>query len=271
MANPSVLTEDIFVQSGATVTMTSETAGFPKENLQDWRLGTAYRWKATSVASQTYHVDLGSAAPSIARSCDAFVIGGHNLGTVTADVSVAWSTDDAAWTDVVTSAAPGDDFPYMRQWTAPGVKRYWRVVIANATTTPAQAGIITLGRRLDFTEGAQADLDPYQQEAVVEDASNENGSPIGVNVRYKRKVFRINHTNIGMTDADFFSVSGMNFDDHFVPHAIDNGKPFWFTWNWDVDTDETYLCKTRRVRQPFITSTARRQLSAEFEAFREVS
>lgn len=269
MANPTLFFEDHFSTSGATVTMTSEASGFPKENLQDWRLGTAYRWKATTVASQTYKVDAGAGTEVDA---DTFVIGGHNLGTVTADITIAWSTNDAAWTDVVTSAAPSDDYPYMRQWTAPGVKRYWRVIIANATTTPAQAGIITLGRRLDFTEGAQFDLDPYQHEMVVEDSANENGSPIGVNVRYKRKMFSINHTNVGMTKTDFYEpASGLGFDADFVPHALEGGKPFWFTWNWDVDTDETYLCKTRRVGMPFKGSTARRQLVSQFEAWREVA
>ena len=193
MANPFLFFESL-LDSG-TVTATSEAAGFPVENLSDWRQGTPYRWKATTNGTQNIDIDLG-AAPGFA-ACDTICIGGHNLGTGGATYSVQHDSTGAfggAETTVLAAQSPSDDLPQLSTFTGANV-RYWRVIIAGTPSAVAQIGILTLGRRLAFTAGVQPGLDPYGAEAVADDATSENGSPLGTNLRYIRRRFNIFRRN----------------------------------------------------------------------------
>jgi hypothetical protein len=285
MANPIVLFENILEDGTLTPTTTasgapsddSTASGFPGSNVLDWRLGTPYRWKSDDTTQTVYlHLDLGSGNSA---QPDTFVIAGHNSDDVHSNdglVRVQHSDDNSAWTNSDTGGSDAritDNLPYLIDLdNVSGAHRYWRVrVSADGTlANPWQVGIATLGRRLTFDGGAQAELDPYGFEMVVEDSSNENGSPIGVNVRYKRKTFQLTYSDVGMSRDDFFQTAGLDFDDHFVPH-LEAGKPFWFAWNIDVEANDPYLCKWRTVRMPFIGSTKRRALLGTLDGFRETA
>lgn len=273
MANPLILHENIWATSGATLSETSETSGFAHENVNDWRPGTAYRWKATSTGTQ--HLDLDLGAGNSAAS-DTIAIAGHNLGTgacrvtVKADASSPPTTNLVQWT-------PSDDLPQIKTFTAPDpAVRYWRITLDNTPSVAPQIGVIAVGRRINYEAGALPGLDPYHRSSAVEPFINNNGSPIGVNVREKTKRFQMNYGggDPGMTRDTFFApASGISFDDDFLPHAVDNAKPFFFAWNIDVDADEVYLCRIDgpSVSMPFVDSTARRGLMCSFIAHRETS
>ena len=74
--------------------------------------------------------------------------------------------------------------------------------------------------------------------------------------------------------TDFFDpASGLGWDEEFVDHAIDSGKPFWFAWNLDTEASEVYLCHVDgdEFRSPFVGTTNRRGLNCTFIGHREVS
>jgi len=269
MANPLILHEDIL--DDVTPTITSAASGFPITNISDWRMGTAYRWKATSSADQTLDIDLGGST----KDADTIAIGGHNLLTVSATVEVLADTFTPPTTSRLAAFAPTDDLPLLKTFTAPGVKRYWRIKFAGSMTGTPQVGIITLGRRIDYDAGALPDLDPYHRSSVVEPFINNNGSPIGVNVRSKSKRFTMSYGggDPGMRTTSFFTTITPAFDTDFLPHAVDNALPFWFAWNIAVDPGEVYLCRIDgpTVSMPFVGSTTRRGLQTTFIALRETS
>lgn len=274
MANPTILFENIYEGiTTATLTATSEASGFPVENISNWRMATAYRWKATSSSAQS--IDLSFPVPSaLHRDADTLVIAGHNLGTIGAAVEVFADATTIGSTSVAT-ANPSDDLAFMVQFTNPGNKRHWRVSLSSMSDTP-QIGIMAIGVRMDFEAGALFDLDPYRRTAAANVNLNNSGTPIGVNVRAKQKRFALNYgtQDPGMTRDGFFAPSsGHTFDDDFLPHAIDNAKPFFFNWNYDVDPDEVYLCTVQDydVRMPFVGSTARRGLQATLVGYRETT
>lgn len=275
MANPLVFYENIF--EDGTITSDSEASGFIDDNITDWRVGTAFRWKAGDTTSPTYvAVDLGvgnTANPTTVA------IGGHNLFSAGAQWKIQYSNDNFVTdtNDAHSFVVPTDDLPAMKTFTA-SAQRYWRIYIeavAGATsdfTVAPQLGVVTLGRRIDFELGALPDLDPYNDMPETDWAVSENGSMLGANLRYIRKIFRINYDAPGFTDTNFFDPTGggLTWDSGFIPHA--RSKPFWFAWNITTDASEVYLCRsTAGISMPFIGSTARRGLFCEFEAFREAS
>jgi len=268
MANPFVFHENIFENN--TPTATSAVAGFPITNITDWRLGTAYRWKATSTATQNIDIDAGST-----QSLNTLVIGGHNLGTGTASVELLKGAASPAATNVTGPTAITSDLPWIITFNEGVARQHWRIQITSAGVA-AQTGIITLGRRIDYSAGALLDLDPYHRASSVEPFINNNGSPIGVNVRSKTKRFVMSYGggDPGMTEAAFFAPSsGLKFRDDFLPHAVDSAKPFWFAWNIDVDAQDVYLCRVDgpEVSMPFVGSTLSSGLQTTFIAHRETS
>jgi len=272
MANPLILHENIHVDADATLSVTpAAAAGFPVSNITDWRMGTAYRWKATSTASQYIDLDAGAGNTLTA---DTICVGGHNLSGATIRVNADATATPT--TQVLTSGdyTATDNLPFLQLINSTAA-RYWRIIIITPPLAP-QIGVITLGRRIDYEAGALPDLDPYQRSSNVEPFINNNGSPIGVNVRSKTKTFNMNYGggDPGMTKTGFFApAAGISFDDSFLPHAVDSAKPFWFAWNIAVDASEVYLCRIDgpSVSMPFVGTTARRGLQCRFIAHRETS
>ena len=275
MANPLILHENILANASATLTVTvAEAAGFPAANINDWRMGTAYRWKNSTNA--LVYIDLDAGAGNT-LAADTVFVGGHNFNTMGNSFRVYADEDtdvSPPTTALSSSMVPTDDLPFGETFTSTDA-RYWRLRISTASGAQ-QAGIITLGRRIDYEAGALPDLDPYQRSSNVEPFINNNGSPIGVNVRSKTKTFNMNYGggDPGMTKTGFFApAAGISFDDSFLPHAVDSAKPFWFAWNIAVDASEVYLCRIDgpSVSMPFVGTTARRGLQCRFIAHRETS
>lgn len=269
MANPFVLFENIM--EDGTLTATYEASGFPVENILDWRMATPFRWKSSDDTNLTYiKVDLGvgnSASP------DTLAVGGHNLDTLSVSgLRVAGSDNDADWTSEYVDLTISSDYPHVGTFTPSQAWRYWRVQILSAPWSDyPQIGILTLGRRLDFTEGVMADLDPYGYKMVTERSFSDHGSPIGVNVRHEAKTFNLSYDEPGFLVTDFFDpASGLGYDDDFMPH-VKAGKPFWFAWNIDTQADGVYLCWTEEASHPFVGSTNRRAWNGTFYGYRETA
>jgi len=273
---PFVFFNSVFDDAGVTLSASSEQAAFPVSNVTDWRMGTPYRWKSDVLTDdQEINFDAGAGNTTLP---DTFAIAGHNFGTIGATVTLQSDTDDIdPYTTVRGPVTVSDDLPLILTNSSSTPTRYWRLRIlkdgGGSFASKPEIGIYVLGDRLEFTgAGVEPGLDPWGVESVVEDSRNENGSPIGVNVKYRRKMFHFDYSTAGIADSDFFNpASGLGFDDDFKPHAIDAGKPFFFNWNLSAQADENYLCWVRDIRMPFVGSTARRAFQAQFEGYRETA
>ena len=273
MADPLILFENIFdvvANPSYTLTSSGDAASYPKENVYDWRSATPYRWQADVVTSPVWlEVDTGVTTTSV----QTLAIGGHNFAGLGATSRLKILADDftpptTVWLNVLINELAD---PYMSDFMAAGDdQRYWRFELSrsagNFTVAPA-IGILTVGRKMEL-EGAQANLDPYNSEAVTDWTHNENGQLLGANLRYRRKRYVLDYTEAGMAKTDFFQpATGLGMDDDFEPHLRD--KPFWFGWNL---TEEANYCDLVRavgpVMQPFVGSLTRRALIMQLEALR---
>jgi len=262
VANPMILYENFF-ETGTLTSSPGDAAGYPKENIRDWRASTAYRWKSNATTKPaTITIDYGSAV-----SPDTACIGGHNLFSANGRWKIQGSTDNfgASIVDMFASATPTSNAPQIATWNAASY-RYWRIYLDSAAasfTVAPQLGILTVGRRLDFTLGAMPGLAPYDETAETQWTENEGGALIGANYRFRRKAFSIAYDAPGMADTDFFTKSGVNYRTGFIPHS--RSKPFWFAWNYSSSASELYLCRVDGGHNmPFIGSTARSGLNVRF-------
>ena len=72
--NHLLLFENVLA-NGTLTSSPGDAAGYPKENVLDWRMPTAYAWKASATTTPAYlAVDLGAGVTSVV---DAVAIGAH--------------------------------------------------------------------------------------------------------------------------------------------------------------------------------------------------
>lgn len=267
--NPLLHFENIFATG--TLAAFSEAAGFPKENLRDWRSEPPYRWRSASTTNfQWLSADAGVGKTF---TVDTITIAAHNFGSIATDAYfyLERSANGSSWSTVTgsTSAAITDGKPRMQRFAAV-TDRFFRLQIARGSGSFAVApeiGILTVGRALVFTEGIQPGHDPYGVAAEVEWNRSPYGTFLGSNVNFEKKDFEILYDEVGLAAADFFKpASGLGFDADFIPHA--KGKPFWYAWNLDIEPLHVFLCMARideGIRMPFLGSTARRALRMSLE------
>lgn len=253
MANPFFLFENIFADGDLTVT--SEAAGYPKENLTDWRNWNV--WRATATATQHIDVDYGSTiAP------DTLVISGHNGATVAAKWRVAYSDTGTSYSLVDTYTAFVDDDPLVYTFSE-SAHRYWRVSLGVSPSDVVQAGIVMLGRRFELPR-LDTGTAPYSQEVVSDAAINENGQMLGVNVKYvRRSGLNLNYDSMSLTEF-WTPASGLTFDDDMAPH-MSAGKPMWYAWNIDLEPRHVWYVYASKWDAPHVSTTNRRALRMRLE------
>jgi hypothetical protein len=258
MATPALIFDSLL--DDGTLSASSEADNYPVANVTDWRVGTAYRWQASATSTPAYiDCDMGS---GVTDTADTVVIGYHNLGDAGASYVIQYGTDGTSWTDANTTATATDNDPLVDTFSAQSA-RYWRIRIDATGTDFVEApeiGIATLGERLELPYGPNASLDPYGEDADTEWNANDNGAPLGANLRAIGKRFRISYGDPGFATDDFFvGTSSVNFDDDFIPHARSNW--FWFTWDVDSPAGKIWLTRVDgSIRVPWSGTTARRQL-----------
>lgn len=258
MALPALLYNNLFAASGVTITSSpGDASGYPKENVADWRVGTVYAWKSSATTSPAYIQGQLSAT-----TCDLCVIGGHNLTTAGATITIQHSTDGTTFADDATFAATDwhDEYPIPISFSS-GTFEFWRVNLAKGGGFSAapRIAVITLGQKLSLPT-TPPDLDPYAEEPVSDWVDAETGAFLGSNFRFRRKEFTINPGDAGYSYADFFQATGRNFDRDFMVHARE--KPFWFVYDTALDTRLVCLCRLNgMVSSPFVSVKARRGLN----------
>jgi len=293
---PIVLWENLFETAGATVTPSTEIAGFPWENVLDWSPHTGSRWRIDSSvetagpiddATATLTVDLG-VGNTAAATCigwagsnrTAVQLAGGNEIFVTAEHStdgIAWTVPNGAANRRVLSGAG------MVEWDQVGAFRYWRAKIytpASADPFPIdpQFGVLVLGRAL-YLSGVPPSMGAgFNSERFdIELTDNEKGDNLGANIEAIRTQLRLRYDSAGLSRDGFLNLAApaaheVDFDNGLVPH-IKLGRHFLLGWirpQTSVPTIyDTFLVRSDRVSQPFIGTTKRRGVALNLTVYDE--
>ncbi|MBI5491992.1 MAG: hypothetical protein HY893_03570 [Deltaproteobacteria bacterium] len=172
---------------GSVLTATSEAAGCPASNIHN--MLEVNRWAATDSAGPQYlTVDCGV---GMERTADYVAIFGHNLGSIGASVSLQYSTDNfsADVNDAFAPEAVPADSVYLKEFTPPGARRYWRLKINGHTGAPYIA-VCVWGNKTEL-DYATSGFDPYGEEVRCNENLSQGGFVSGVHVKYAERSFSI--------------------------------------------------------------------------------
>lgn len=211
-----------------TITVTSEAAGFPKENAYD--NNTFDYWKIVDLPGWI-RADMTSPVP-----CDYFAVAAHTLSTVSATISFQWSDDNASWFEAFAAITPSNNSPIFKSFSSL-TKRYWRVVISNGAPL---IGFLSFGVRLDLTTGMAFgfDLITESRKAKLINNVSENGEFLGRSV--------ISQGGEGKIQLRNLSQSWVRANWPALANAIQT-KPFIFQWDNTNYESETVLCWVKKM------------------------
>ncbi len=232
----------------ATITVTSEAAGFEKENLFDGRITTF--WKPTSSGTKYITADFGVA--TFMTFCGLYA---HNVG-INGDgvLTVQYSTDNSTWHTVDTVAPAGTEAIYL---TFDGVlARYWRLKIEAPTHAPL-IGVLYMGEDFVCERGARVSFSqPTMARATkITNMRAQGGAFLGRSVVYQGSTisFAQNPTTIAF------------MYDHWQPFVlVAELKPFFLQWAPSDYPLEAAFCLAESFSNP--TFSHHRYMGASFKA-----
>lgn len=183
---PFILSDNVLIDG--TVTVTSEEAGYPKENMWDW-LDSTY-WKATSAAVQNIVIDKGAAGISV----DTLGVLGHNWGTAGNSLGTevyVQEDDNAGFASPTTmgSKVMADDNPFYLDLTA-GTERYNRIRLQRLDEAP-YAAVVVLGAKITMPVGPRFTYDPDKQKTYSELFNAHKGRVIYSSRRYSDRMMNV--------------------------------------------------------------------------------
>ncbi len=216
--------------NAASITVTSEAAGYPKENAYDYLPWDA--WMAAAAGTVYYTVDMGSAV-----SMDAWGAFRHTLGTNGASIQAQYSTTGAfagEEVNVGSAVSPSSTEPFLRAFGAVSA-RYWRFKIISASAASEIAGIF-LGTRMDMQEGLRPGYVPDTNKPRYSRISNvsEAGNLLGGSSR-KMMISGILHFDL--LDRSWIETNWEPFVRHF-----ESGKGWLYCADIDNYPNEVSYC-----------------------------
>ena len=224
---PTVLFQNIL--ASGTLTASSETSGYPKENVLDE--STVKYWRPTTLPA-TLTLDAGSAV-----SADAFGVVAHDLFTAGCSIEVQTSPNGTTWTSVTDTITPTDNKTILQLFTSVS-SRYWRIRITGASTDP-NIGVLFLGQRFNFPAGVKAPYTPVwlSQQFELLTSTTLGGQFLGNRVLRQGGRTAINLVSF---ERDFAENDLTAFRDHY-----NSGKAFiWAAGPSLFDKDVGYVWRT---------------------------
>jgi hypothetical protein len=170
-------------QTGATLTATSTASGDYSASYLYNALETNM-WKALNTDSPCY-ITLDTGLGSVHKEADYLIMAGHNLGSASARIVLQHSNDGTTWLDAFTQEMLRNDKVYLKEFTSPGPKRYWRLNIADAKLIP-QIAILAFGLKTEL-DYASASFDPHGEETVANVNLSYGGYVAGVHAKYTER------------------------------------------------------------------------------------
>lgn len=211
-----------------TLTVTSENTSFPKANLTDDRVFTVFK-PATNVDPLDIITDTGGAGAVV----DYFGMVGHDLGTQTATIEFAHSSDNITYTTIFT-VTPTTDRIIMRTFTA-AANQFFRLRITGTDAIPS-IGEVSWGKRVEppFSISFRG-FDPQAEQPEMRINRSQTGNILGSRFAFAERSALVNIPLI--TDSFLRDNTLGGFLDFWDNHA-GIGKPFFFQWCIDCNFEQ---------------------------------
>ena len=235
---PDLVAYTNLLESG-TVTVTSETTGYPKENLYDWL--PCDWWKALAAGTVYVNVDLGSA-----QSVDCWAVAAHNLTDNSGTIKLQYSSDNfsADINDFDTVQTPSANETIFRKKTSVSA-RYWRFEITS-TGSPSAIGLLFIGVAMEFNKDIGGNFTPPQFADVSTLLTNitESGNFCGRSEISKGKQFTISQT---LVPISWYTANWSSFIGHVKT------KTFLFAHDYENYPESVALCWSAQKENPVPT------------------
>lgn len=210
-------------ETANAITVSTEVAGFEKENVFDYN--TFDSWKPSAVPANIA-VDMGSAV-----SLDYWGFYSRNIGDVNGNVTFQYSDDNSVWVTVGTTLTPNNNKPVMKLVTSIS-HRYYRFLIDGAISNWP---VMMMGTRLNMPRGLPIGsevLTMSRNDRMIVNVS-EGGNRIGNTVVSTGAKGSIQLRSIPST---WMRTNWLTLAEHLKL------KLALFQWNNDFFPNETLLC-----------------------------
>jgi len=184
--------------SGSNLDATSTASGYDVDNI--YNMLETNRWKSGVVTSPQYIVfDAGAGKTATA---DYLAIIGHNLASIGATITLQYSGDNfnPSVNDAFAGFAPSADTVILKEFTAPGARRYWRLKIektgGGSFPEAPYMSICIWGMKTEL-DYVTAEFDPYEEEIKANVIRGDTGYVLGVHNKYRER-----RMNLRFEDSD---------------------------------------------------------------------
>jgi len=228
MKTPRIAWDNLLMATGATVTASTEAAGYPAVAAYDWR--TCTWWKPTATGASTLTLVLASA-----QTVSAFGLYGHDLGTFANTIKLDYSTDGGAnWITAVATFTPTGTECVYKTFGATSAQR-WRVTVTCATTV-SKIGSLFIGTDLVMPQGLRSGWVPPQFARKPETTTSRsvNGQFLGRSVIPMAGSVDLAIANVS---EDWVYLYWLGFQKHAERRPFfllwwEDGRPLDAAWCW---------------------------------------
>jgi hypothetical protein len=214
-------------------------------------------WKAANTTTPvylTYDAGVGNT-----KSADYIAMAGHNLSSIGASVTLQHSPDNSAWTDAFTAFQPATDRAFLKEFTSPGAKRYWRLKLTGALSAAPYVATCIWGLKteLDYATGT---FDPYAEDVQASVNVSQAGFVTGVHKKHS-----VRDMTLQFSDADpaLYSLIKAWWDGSGL-------KNFFVAWETNNNPTDVWLMRpVEKFNNPLALGGARRNISISLKGRKE--
>jgi hypothetical protein len=195
-------------------------------------------WKSANTTDPQYITF--DAGVGNTKSADFLAIIGHNLNTISATVTLQYSTDNFSGdiNDIFSAEMPSADTVFLKEFVTQD-KRYWRLKISGAPSAVPFLTICIWGNKteLDF---AELNTDPHAQTAKANINMTQGGVIAGIHTKFIERslVLRFNGVSVpNGWEADSDNIYTKIFD-WWNTSGLKN---FFVAWETANRPDDVYL------------------------------
>ena len=189
-------------------------------------------WKSANTTDPQYITYDAGAGNTV--SADYLVILGHNLSTISATVTLQYSTDNFSGdiNDAYTAEAPSADTVYIKEFTTQD-KRYWRLKISGAPSAAPQITLAIWGAATEL-DYASTQFDPHAQQHMTTRNISQGGVVTGVHQQYIERSMALSFFD---ADSTLYGKVKSWIDDNGL-------KNFFVGWELGNNTSEVFLMRS---------------------------
>lgn len=245
--------------SSLVATSTESTGDYDVDYIYNMREVNSWKAEDSGIADPQYITyDAGGGNT---EDADYLVILGHNLNTLGVTVTLQWSTDNfsSSVNDAFTGVAIGADTVYLKEFSSPGAKRYWRVKLEGHGSSAPYMAICIWGLKTEL-DWASAAFDPYSQSTKANVTMSQGGFNTGIHEKYTERSL-----SLQMSDSD--DTLYQKVKTYWETHGINNVFVAWDTAN---NSGDVWLMRpSSKFSNPFNQTGVYRNISLRFTGRKE--